>query len=182
MMTEKNRSSSVERSFKHLESCKDPITEKEKKDAYELFRRKRPEQKAFVSKLETSILRDVREALHLSASQAADLIGVSKNSYQSFEAGEVSGAISLKNLRKCAEGLGCEFVYELRTRDGEPIDLKIWNEVFEVTKTHGYLYNCVASRRAYALHDLITKKLNDPKYRRKKRWSLQTPRYRPLYE
>ncbi len=172
----------LKRSFKHLEICKDPITEIEKQTAYELFRRKNKGPTSFQSQEDISCLKQVRESLHLTAAQAANLLGVIKSSYQSYEAGEVSGAISLKNLRKCAEAFNCELVYELRTKDGQPVDQNIWNEAFEATKSHGLLFNCVATRRAYALNDLITKKLNDPKFRREMKWSMQTARFRPLYE
>ncbi len=168
--------------FNLLEMCSDPINEVEKQTAYELFRRKHEVRMSTKSQVGQSCLREVRKALHLTIEQAAERMQVSESSYQSHETSEAGRTISLKNLQKCAEIFDCELVYELRTKDGHSLDERIWNEAFEATKNHGYLFKCMASRRAYALNDLIVKKLNDPEFRRKMKWSKQTRRFRPLYE
>jgi len=53
----------------------------------------------------------IRTGLGMSGRQLANRIGVTKQSISRIEHDEVTGAITLKTLRKVAEGLDCVLVY-----------------------------------------------------------------------
>jgi len=53
----------------------------------------------------------IRTSLGMSGRQLANRIGVTKQSISRIEQDEVAGAITLKTLRKVAEGLDCVLVY-----------------------------------------------------------------------
>ncbi len=53
----------------------------------------------------------IRTGLGMSGRQLANRIGVTKQSISRIEQDEVAGAITLKTLRKVAEGLDCVLVY-----------------------------------------------------------------------
>lgn len=56
-------------------------------------------------------IKAIRSGLGMSGRQLANRIGVTKQSISRIEQDEVSGAITVKTLRKVAEGLDCVFVY-----------------------------------------------------------------------
>ena len=58
-------------------------------------------------------IREIRDALGMSSYQFAEWLGVSQPTALEMEQSEKSGAISLKNLRRAAEALGCKLVYAL---------------------------------------------------------------------
>jgi len=58
-------------------------------------------------------IREIRDALGMSSYQLAELLGVDQSTVMKMEQREQSGAISLKNLRRAAEVLGCKLVYAL---------------------------------------------------------------------
>ena len=58
-------------------------------------------------------IREIRDALGMSSYQFAAWLGVSQAAALEMEQSEKGGAISLKNLRRAAEVLGCELVYAL---------------------------------------------------------------------
>ena len=68
-------------------------------------------------------IRAVRVALGLSARQLAKRVGIAQQSLSRLEAAEVSGAITLKSLRKVADQAGCKLVYALVPRDGALLDI-----------------------------------------------------------
>ena len=58
-------------------------------------------------------IREIRDALGMSSYQFAELLGIDQSTVMKMEQREQSGAISLKNLRRAAEALGCKLVYAL---------------------------------------------------------------------
>ena len=56
-------------------------------------------------------IKAVRSGLNMSGRQLANRIGVSKQSISRMEQDEVTGSITIKTMRKVAEGLDCVFVY-----------------------------------------------------------------------
>ena len=56
-------------------------------------------------------IKAIRTGLGMSGRQLANRIGVTKQSISRIEQDEVAGAITLKTLRKVAEGLDCVLVY-----------------------------------------------------------------------
>lgn len=58
----------------------------------------------------------IRTALGMSASDLAARLGVTAQSVQSMETGEVAGTASLRTLRRAAEAMDCDLVYALIPR------------------------------------------------------------------
>ncbi len=56
-------------------------------------------------------IKAIRNGLGMSGRQLANRIGVSKQNISRLEQDELAGAITLKTLRKVAEGLDCVLVY-----------------------------------------------------------------------
>ena len=56
-------------------------------------------------------IKAIRSGLNMSGRQLANRIGVSKQSVSRMEQDEVTGSITIKTMRKVAEGLDCVFVY-----------------------------------------------------------------------
>ena len=61
-------------------------------------------------------IRTIRHALGMSGRQLAERLGLSKQSVARMEQDELEGALSLKTLRRVAEGMGCELVYGIVPR------------------------------------------------------------------
>lgn len=56
-------------------------------------------------------IRAIRDALGMSAKQLAKRTGMAQQRVAVVEKGEFSGAVTLKTMRRIAEGLDCVFVY-----------------------------------------------------------------------
>jgi predicted DNA-binding mobile mystery protein A len=56
-------------------------------------------------------IRDIREALGLSPTQFAKLLGISRQAFQKLEASEEKQTIELATLRRLAEAVNCRLVY-----------------------------------------------------------------------
>ncbi len=56
-------------------------------------------------------IKALRSGLNMSGRQLANRIGVTKQSISRMEQDEVTGSITIKTMRKVAEGLDCVFVY-----------------------------------------------------------------------
>jgi predicted DNA-binding mobile mystery protein A len=56
-------------------------------------------------------IRAIRDGLGMSAKQLADRTGMAQQRVAVVEKGEFSGAVTLKTMRRIAEGLDCVFVY-----------------------------------------------------------------------
>lgn len=63
-------------------------------------------------------LRAVREALGVPQSQVAKTMHVKQQSIVSFEKAEANDRITLRNLRRMADALGCELVYAIVPKSG----------------------------------------------------------------
>jgi predicted DNA-binding mobile mystery protein A len=61
-------------------------------------------------------LKTIRNALGMTAKQLGSRTGVAQSAISEAEAAEVEGRITLKTLRKMAEGLECDVVYALVPR------------------------------------------------------------------
>ncbi len=68
-------------------------------------------------------LRAIREALGLSLSQVGQTAHLTKQHVHSFEASEANDRITLRNLRRVAEAMGCELVYAIVPKSGTITDL-----------------------------------------------------------
>ena len=62
-------------------------------------------------------IRAVRDALGMNGRQYAKRLGVNPSRVTEMEHGEISGALTLKSMRKAAEALDCIFVYGLVPRN-----------------------------------------------------------------
>lgn len=63
-------------------------------------------------------LRAVREALGLTLDQIGRATGVARQHVQSFENAEANDRITLRNLRRVAEAMGCKLVYAIIPKSG----------------------------------------------------------------
>jgi predicted DNA-binding mobile mystery protein A len=63
-------------------------------------------------------LRAVREALGITQQQVANETQVKRQVIQKFEFAEASDRITLRNLRRVADALGCELVYAIVPKSG----------------------------------------------------------------
>ena len=61
-------------------------------------------------------IRTIRHALGMSGRQLAERLGLSKQSVARMESDETKGALSIKTLRRVAEGLDCVLVYGIVPR------------------------------------------------------------------
>jgi len=63
-------------------------------------------------------LRAVREALGISAEEVGRLTRTTRQGIHWFETAEAEDRITLKNLRRVAEAMGCELVYAIVPKSG----------------------------------------------------------------
>ncbi len=68
-------------------------------------------------KFTAGYIREIRDALEMSAAQLAKRLGVSQAAVTSMEQNEVAENISLKTLNKAAEALDCRLIYALIPKD-----------------------------------------------------------------
>ncbi len=62
-------------------------------------------------------IRFIREALNMSSKALAKRVGVSPNTLSEAEKAELEEAITLKRLRKIADGMNCDLVYYFLPRE-----------------------------------------------------------------
>jgi len=63
-------------------------------------------------------IRDIRQALGMSAVQMAKMLGIAPPTLKKFEQNEASKTITLKTLERIADVLGCRLVYALVPESG----------------------------------------------------------------
>lgn len=69
-------------------------------------------------------IRTIRNALGMTLAQLADRIGVSRPTVSEYEQRERAGTITLKTLKKAADGLECNLVYTFVPREESLQDLR----------------------------------------------------------
>lgn len=79
-------------------------------------------------------LRAIREALGIPQSKVAKAIHVKQQSIVSFEKAEAADRITLSNLRRIAEAMGCELVYAIVPKSGSIQELAEQRARSEATK------------------------------------------------
>ena len=62
-------------------------------------------------------IRAIREALGMSSKQFARRLGVKPPRITALEKNEMSGSVSIKNMREAADALNCDFFYALIPRE-----------------------------------------------------------------
>lgn len=72
-----------------------------------------PTKLAEMPSFKRGFVREIREALGISSTQLARLVGVSQPAIVKLEKGERDGTVSLNTLAKVAEALDCKLVYAL---------------------------------------------------------------------
>ncbi|WP_395091449.1 mobile mystery protein A [Armatimonas sp.] len=63
-------------------------------------------------------IRELREALGMSARQLAERVGVGQPTIARLEKSEAAGTIEIKTLRRVAEGMNCRLVYAIVPVEG----------------------------------------------------------------
>jgi len=79
-------------------------------------------------------LRSVREALGITQRQIADELGITRQSVQDFETAEAGDRITLRNLRRVAEAMGCVLVYSVVPKSGTIQELADREALSKITK------------------------------------------------
>jgi predicted DNA-binding mobile mystery protein A len=79
-------------------------------------------------------LRAIREALGISQRQVATAMHVKQQSLIDFETAEAEDRITIKNLRRVAEAMGCELVYAIVPQSGSIQELAEAGARAEATK------------------------------------------------
>ena len=69
-------------------------------------------------------VRALRDGLGMSRRQLADRLGLSTSRIQRLEEDEVSGAVTIKTLRKTAEAMDCVFIYAMIPRESLEATIK----------------------------------------------------------
>lgn len=69
-------------------------------------------------------VRALRDGLGMSRRQLADRLGLSTSRIQRLEEDEVSGAVTIKTLRKTAEAMDCVLVYAMIPRESLEATIK----------------------------------------------------------
>jgi predicted DNA-binding mobile mystery protein A len=86
-------------------------------------------------------IKSIRTALGMTAKQLGRRIDVSQNAVSEAERGEVEGRITLRTLRKIADGLGCDVTYALVPRSS--LDMMVHDQANQAAQrivgevTHG---------------------------------------------
>jgi predicted DNA-binding mobile mystery protein A len=98
-----------------MQTTKRKTTQLRRKQLDELYRPLLP----VVQDLPTGAwIRDVRQALGMSAVQMAKMLGIAPPTLKKLEQNEASKTITIKTLQKIADVLGCRLVYALVPQPG----------------------------------------------------------------
>jgi transcriptional regulator with XRE-family HTH domain len=106
-------------------------------------------------------LKEMRGALQISAEELARRLGVTRSVYSKFEDNASSAKISIENLKKCAEALGCELVYGLRHKSRKLPSRVIFDQIVPFTE----------GRRTWRLWSQVQDKFRNGSFRQKLGWS-----------
>lgn len=79
-------------------------------------------------------LRAVREAMGLTQQRVANAMKVKQQAIDKFESAEANDRITLRNLRRVADAMGCELVYALVPKHGTITELAEQRARDEATK------------------------------------------------
>jgi predicted DNA-binding mobile mystery protein A len=112
-------------------------------------------------------LQTIREALGISLKQVGRMAGSSKQLIQRFETAEAEDRITLRNLRRVAEAMGCELVYAIVPKSGSIEELAEQRARDEATKRvlsveHTMALEDQASGHVDELIDQETKRIRNP--------------------
>lgn len=77
-------------------------------------------------------IREVREALGMSAQQLALRMGVSQPTVAKMEKSEAAGTITLQSLKKAGDAMGCRFTYAFVPREQETLEALLRARATEV--------------------------------------------------
>ena len=110
-------------------------------------------------------LRAVREALGVSQQEVATAAKVKRQSIMGFEKAEAGDRITLRNLRRVADAMGCELVYAIVPKSGSIQELAEQRTRSEATKRvlsveHTMALEDQASGGVKELIDKETKRMN----------------------
>ncbi|CAN5571710.1 hypothetical protein BH10BDE1_BH10BDE1_34690 [soil metagenome] len=120
-------------------------------------------------------LKVARFASLLSTNEVARRLGISRPAYSRSEERELRGAITISLMREIADAMNCDFVYELRPREGAFTE-KIWKQICPIAAQHPKFW-----RRALAVSPeefafISETEMLEPATRRALHW---TERLRP---
>lgn len=116
-------------------------------------------------------LKFVRQALFVSTDQIAKSMGISRQAYQKLEQSEKVSSIKISSLERVATALGCELIYAIRPKTKERFSQIIWRQLEEESKSHFWVVSRSPVFKARALAAICRMKMDEPKFRRKKKWT-----------
>jgi transcriptional regulator with XRE-family HTH domain len=121
-------------------------------------------------RLGESWLQRAREASLMSASQAADKMGISRAGFHAMETREKEGGISLDILARAAQALDCELVYAIRPKKKERFSVRIWKKLVAEAEKHAWVRSRPEKFQAQAMAKVARDLFQDPKFRQKQGW------------
>ena len=116
-------------------------------------------------------LRRARQALLLSAYRVAKNLGVSRAALYQLENRDERGAITLANMEKVAEAMGCELICYLKPKGEKSFSRHLWNQIWPHAIKHPWVITREGKNRVKALVAVANWQLEEPAFRRARGWS-----------
>ena len=156
----------LEWKIRSLQSIIDHLAERQRERTLAEFRI----EKKVIDPDQRGWLKAARFASHLSTNEVARRLGVSRPAYSRAEERERRGTITIGAMRRLADAMNCDFVYELRPREGDFAE-KIWRQICPIARRHPRFW-----RRSYPVCStefatLAERQMLDPQTRRELLWT-----------
>ena len=149
-----------------LQACIDSMAEKQRARTLDTF----GIDKKVVDPAQRGWLKVARFASHLSTNEVARRLGISRPAYSRAEASELRGTITIATMQRLADSLNCDFVYELRPREGEFAE-KIWQQICPIATRHPRFWRRAQPVCARELATISACQMLDPQTRRDLSWT-----------
>jgi transcriptional regulator with XRE-family HTH domain len=116
-------------------------------------------------------IKSARTALQISTQALANRLGVNRENIVRLEKSELTGALSLKKLKKAAEALDCELIYAVVPKSRKSFSVILWDLVLEEAKEQLKLKTCVKGMRPRMLLSKIEMLMNSANFRKAQGWT-----------
>lgn len=116
-------------------------------------------------------LKSAREALFLSSYKLAAKAGLHASSWSRYEKLELTGNVTLKDMEKCAQAMGCEFVYAIRPKGHLCFSQAVWSQIFPAIKSHNSLRRAIPGGRGRRISALASDQMYKPAFRKAVGWA-----------
>jgi transcriptional regulator with XRE-family HTH domain len=120
---------------------------------------------------ENGWLKTCREALLLSQAEMASRLKISKQGYAKLEENEINSTVSIANMQKAAEAMGCEFVYRVRPKNRRKFSEIVWAQILpQAMKVYKFRMR-TQKLKPLVLARIALNLLSDPVFAREMKWS-----------